>query len=986
MKKKLFAILLSIVMVAGLLPTVAFAAENYNLYVNGEQFTSEKLSIACGEGTASYDPNTKTLTLNNAAITNGGKSDESPKYGIRVVGDTDLTIKLSGTNSITLDNGGGIFADGSSDNYNIIGDGKLTINVKWDALYTLNGNISISEGAKLDITSAQGCGITSYNKGILSIDGAKVAVSSYYTAASARELEIKNNSEVVLIASADQFNAVYMGDENGAGKIEIINSKVEATSYYPALFTEGDLTVNGGEVKCTSTADGAIWTRGDILIKGGAKVTTYSEYPMGGNGSFTVEEAEIDAKNTNVNNIPAIFDECVPSIADGYRLNYAKAVDSEGTEIDLLSSGTQYFALYKNVHFITKAVYPVSFVVTPDSLTNVVIKVNGQEVTGPVSLEAGTYPVEVTADNCKAYIGNITITADAATHTQTITMTYLPADYTKVDAAIAKANALNKDNYKDFSAVEAAVNAVVRDKNITEQSEVDAMAKAIEDAIAALEYKEADYTKVDAAIAKANALNKDEYKDFTAVEAAVKAVTRGKNLTEQSEVDAMAKAIEDAIAALQYKDADYTKVDAAIAKANALNKDEYKDFSAVEAAVKAVVRGKNITEQSEVDKMAKAIEDAIAALQYKDADYTKVDAAIAKANALKKDDYKDFSGVETAVKAVVRDKNITEQSEVDAMAKAIEDAIAALQYKDADYTKVDAAIAKANALNKDEYKDFTAVEAAVNAVVRDKNITEQSEVDAMAKAIEDAIAALQYKDADYTKADAAIAKANALNKDNYKDFTGVEAAVNAVVRDKNITEQTEVDAMAKAIEDAIAALQYKDADYTKVDAAIAKANALNKNDYKDFSGVEAAVKAVVRDKNITEQSEVDAMAKAIEDAIAALQYKDADYTKVDAAIAKANALNKNDYKDFSGVEAAVKAVVRGKNITEQSEVNKMAKAIEDAIAALEKKPVSTKPGTSDKSPQTGDTSNLALWIVLLFISGGAAIGTTVVSRKKKYNR
>ena len=558
MKKKLFAVLLSIVMVAGLLPTVAFATENYNLYVNGEQFTSEKLSIACGEGTASYDPNTKTLTLNNAAITNGGKSDESPKYGIRVVGDTDLTIKLSGTNSITLDNGGGIFADGSSDNYNIIGDGKLTINVKWDALYTLNGNISISEGAKLDITSAEGCGITSYNKGILSIDGAKVAVSSYYTAASAKELEIKNNSEVALIASEDQFNAVYMGDENGAGKIEIINSKVEATSHYPALFTEGNLTVNGGEVKCTSTADSAIWTNGDILIKGGAKVTTDGKYPMGGNGTFTVEEAEIDAKNTNANNIPAIFDECVPVIADGYHLNYAKAVDSEGTEIDLLSSGNQYFALYKNVHFITKAVYPVSFVVTPDGLTNVVVKVNGQEVTGSVSLEAGTYPVEVTADNCKAYTGNITITADAATHTQTVAMTYLPADYTKVDAAIAKANALNKDNYKDLTAVETAVNAVVRDKSITEQDEVDAMAKAIEDAIAALQYKDADYTKVDAAIAKANALNKDNYKDFSAVEAAVNAVARGKNITQQAEVDAMAKAIEDAIAALQYKDADKT--------------------------------------------------------------------------------------------------------------------------------------------------------------------------------------------------------------------------------------------------------------------------------------------------------------------------------------------------------------------------------------------------------------------------------------------
>ena len=64
--------------------------------------------------------------------------------------------------------------------------------------------------------------------------------------------------------------------------------------------------------------------------------------------------------------------------------------------------------------------------------------------------------------------------------------------------------------------------------------------------------------------------------------------------------------------------------------------------------------------------------------------------------------------------------------------------------------------------------------------------------------------------ADYTKVDEAITKANALNKDDYKDFTGVEAAVNAVVRGKNITEQSEVDAMAKAIEDAIAALQYKE--------------------------------------------------------------------------------------------------------------------------------------------------------------------------------
>ena len=48
--------------------------------------------------------------------------------------------------------------------------------------------------------------------------------------------------------------------------------------------------------------------------------------------------------------------------------------------------------------------------------------------------------------------------------------------------------------------------------------------------------------------------------------------------------------------------------------------------------------------------------------------------------------------------------------------------------------------------------------------------------------------------------------------------------------------------------------------------------------------------------------------------------------------------------------------------------------------------VTAKLKDDSKLPQTGDISNLALWIALLFISGGAAIGTTVVSRKKKYNR
>ncbi len=497
MKKKLFAILLSIVMVAGLLPATALAAEPtvYDIWVDGVQVTSENKDNLFS-GTVSYDPTTHTLSLNNATLDNDTMSD----YGIKTTIPSTLKIRLTGTNSITrTDPGGGVgIYLNYSNSVEITGDGTLVINVigeNYDGINT-GADVKISDKARVIINSEGGLGIAGR---MVEIDGATVDSTGLYAGIDAHWLKIINGADVTLKATQDGRNGAYIwkDQEGNGGDIELAASKVKATSYYPGLYAAGNLTVNGGEVKCTSTADGAIWTKGNILIKGGAKVTTDSKYPMGGNGSFTVEEAEIDAKNTNENNIPAIFDECVPVIADGYHLNYAKAVDSEGTEIDLLSSGTQYFALYKNVHFITKAVYPVSFVVTPDGLTNVVVKVNGQEVTGSVSLEAGTYPVEVTADNCKAYTGNITITADAATHTQTIAMTYLPADYTKVDAAIAKANALNKDDYKDFSGVEAAVNAVVRDKNITEQSEVDAMAQAIEDAIAALQYKDANYIKIE---------------------------------------------------------------------------------------------------------------------------------------------------------------------------------------------------------------------------------------------------------------------------------------------------------------------------------------------------------------------------------------------------------------------------------------------------------------------------------------------------------
>lgn len=183
------------------------------------------------------------------------------------------------------------------------------------------------------------------------------------------------------------------------------------------------------------------------------------------------------------------------------------------------------------------------------------------------------------------------------------------------------------------------------------------------------------------------------------------------------------------------------------------------------------------------------------------------------------------------------------------------------------------------------------------------------------------------------------------------------------------------------------------ADYSKVDAAIARIPSdLSVYTEETVKAVNAAKDAVVRNKRVTEQAVVDGYADAINAAVKALVYKTADYSKVDAAIAKAEALNKADYKDFSAVEKAIKAVKRDLDITKQAEVDAMAKAIEDAIAALEKKAPATNGttnggnttgGTSD-SIKTGDTTNMTVWFMMLVVSAGLA--GIFYARKRKENK
>ncbi len=280
--------------------------------------------------------------------------------------------------------------------------------------------------------------------------------------------------------------------------------------------------------------------------------------------------------------------------------SFGKAIDLEGNiKIDGILKGGSREILYKN------GTIDLSTNADPDGIRIAPSSANYPLKIADVKLPDGYYCFDVN--------GKLLESTDSSTDLVTVG-NLKPADYTAVDQAIAQANALNRNDYRDFSAVDNAINAVDRTKYISQQDEVDAMAEAILDAVSALEYKPADYTAVDKAIEKANTLNKENYSDFSAVENAISAVDRSKNITQQNEVDAMAEAILDAVSALEYKPADYSAVDEAIEKANALNKDDYSDFSTVENAISAVDRSKNITQQDEVDAMAQAIFNAIDAV------------------------------------------------------------------------------------------------------------------------------------------------------------------------------------------------------------------------------------------------------------------------------------------------------------------------------------------------------------------------------------
>ena len=528
------------------------------------------------------------------------------------------------------------------------------------------------------------------------------------------------------------------------------------------------------------------------------------------------------------------------------------------------------------------------------------------------------------------------------------------ADYTAVIAAVNAANAkIAEGIYTDESVANLnnVINAVDYNLDITKQAQVDGYATAINDAISKLEVKfiPADYTQVDSEIAKIPS-DLTVYTDETvqALNDAVNAVDRTLGKPQQATVDGYAAAIKAAREGLKYKPADYGKVEVAKGKVPA-DSSIYtaESWTNLQNKLNAVVEGLDITQQSRVDAFAKDIEEAIVALKVLPADYSEVTTAkgeIPSDLSLYTDET--VANLNEVLNGINYELDITQQSTVDTYPPAIRAAIAGLTYKDADYSAVEAAKAKVptdSSLYTEE--SWQHLQDMLNAVKEGLDITHQVEVDKFAQNIEDAIADLDYIGANYDDVRKAIEEANAAMDEKLHTAASraaVRNAINLVNYNLDVTEQATVDGYAAAIRNAVAGLEYNPADYSAVTTAKGKVPT-DSSLYtaESWKNLQDKISAVEEGLDIRYQEQVNNYAKAIEQAIIDLKYLPADYTKLNEAIADAEAAIKTGYytdETVASLNDVLKSIDKNLDIRYQKKVDMYEQAVRTGISGLKYKP------------------------------------------------
>ena len=205
----LFLITISLV---GFIGINSVKAEDYGLWVNGEQFTSDKTIINCDEGTATLNPETFVLTFDNVKITND-VADSLPVY---YSGSKALTIALNGNNTMSLING--LVAIGTSGNLTIEGSGKLNINMN-----NLPGDVIKAKNLTVNNTSLDVDIDPGNTNGSISSDG---SIWGTILRATSGNVTVNNSN----INISGPFNIGILAEGSKAtGKVTITNSNISIT-------------------------------------------------------------------------------------------------------------------------------------------------------------------------------------------------------------------------------------------------------------------------------------------------------------------------------------------------------------------------------------------------------------------------------------------------------------------------------------------------------------------------------------------------------------------------------------------------------------------------------------------------------------------------------------------------------------------------------------------------------------------------------------
>ena len=167
--KRWIGVLLCMLLCVGMLPTMAFAADQMTVSLNGQELISGQ-EVQCGEGTIEFDSANNTLTLDNATISESSTSTESVLV-IQGQGGM-LTIKVLGNNTISS----------TSENYFPIAVFDADVSIQGtnaDALI-LESNSDSLNGSHSNLT-IDGCtvNVTSHNWGGISTGNGVITIKKY---------------------------------------------------------------------------------------------------------------------------------------------------------------------------------------------------------------------------------------------------------------------------------------------------------------------------------------------------------------------------------------------------------------------------------------------------------------------------------------------------------------------------------------------------------------------------------------------------------------------------------------------------------------------------------------------------------------------------------------------------------------------------------------------------------------------------------------